>query len=153
MLSFFCIIYICDDDVLQRFFSRVKQSISKNGLFIFNFFNFYDYWNDAPVVSHMGKTFTTGNTRVSYTTTPVDSRRAQANVDDFRSFTNNGNITLDLTSRKIRFYTVMEIEMLLKKAGFRNFEFYSGNEQIIENNQPKNSSVIIVSASNNEMPV
>lgn len=126
-MAFFSIIYILPDKEILSFLQKVHRLLNPDGLFIFNFFNAYEFWNAEGWESDMARLFKGGHLKVDYTNKPVDMLRGVAATEDYRQFTHSAHGTAyDLSVRPIRFHSPNTIKLFLKRAGFADITLHAG---------------------------
>lgn len=146
-MAFFSLIYIIPDREIVAFLKKVHQLLNPDGLFIFNFFNAYEFWDASGWNSNMARLFKSGHLKVNYTNKPVDTLRGVAATEDFREFTHvTHGTTYDLSIRPIRFHSPNTIKLFLQRAGFENITFYSGFTPNQLGNDNDSSAIIAVTA-------
>ncbi|GEM_PF-1911796 len=127
IFAFFSIVYTLKDRDVLIFLQQVHELLHPDGIFMFNFFNAYEFWNADGWKSKMAKVFKGGHLTVNYTSTPQDTLRGIATTEDFRQFSHqNQGMAFDATLRPIRFHSPHGMKLFMEKAGFNDIQFYEG---------------------------
>ncbi len=125
-LAFFAVIYTLTDKDMHSFFRKVHEIMNPGGLFLVNFFNCYEFWDNKGWSASMGRIFKGGHLKVNYTSTPIDMLRGIADTEDSRRLSYNGKVTSDASIRPVRYHSLNSVRLFIASAGFQNITFYSG---------------------------
>lgn len=124
IVAFYFVFYLRLKDEIESFFKTAYDLLASGGVIFFNNYNAFDMWkSDQWTATHTYK-FEDGFGRVEYTFIPENSLMGLAEMSDFRLVSKAGIFTSGYDTRKVRFYTMTELTLMLEKAGFENVRNY-----------------------------
>jgi SAM-dependent methyltransferase len=125
IVAFFLIFYLSLGNELQSFFEKACSLLVPGGVIFFNSYNPYALWQLTQWKFTEMYKFGDGAGRVEYTFTSEDFLRGKAKMEDYRLINKSGVCNFSYESRKVRFYTMTELTLMLEKAGFVSVSHYT----------------------------
>ena len=125
IVAFFLIFYLHQKGELADFFAKAHSLLAPGGVLFFNTYNPIALWQLSQWKFTETYKFGDGAGRVEYTFTPEDYLRAKANMEDYRLISKAGACNFAYESRKVRFYTMTELSLMLEKAGFTDIAHHT----------------------------
>jgi hypothetical protein len=110
---------------LAAFFKRAFELLAPGGQLLFNYYNVYEMWRPKRWASVHANSFEKGFGRIEYTYTPVDYLKGIADMADYRMVSKDGDQRFDYVLRRVRFYTMTELGLILKSVGFKDVRNYA----------------------------
>lgn len=116
--ALFVIFFLTKTEELRGFFQKAFKLLTPGGVFMVNYFNLYQLWQPKPWSYTNAAAFDGGFGRLECSYTPVDYLRGVVSMQDYAMLCKNGEAAFDFSVRPIRYYSMMEITLLLEEAGF-----------------------------------
>lgn len=125
IVAFYVIFYFLESRTLTSFFKRAFELLAPGGQLLFSYYNVYEMWRPKRWSSVHANSFEKGFGRIEYTYTPVDYLKGIADMADYRMVSKDGAHCFDYVLRRVRFYTMTELGLMLKSVGFRDVRHYA----------------------------
>lgn len=118
--------YIVDDKMTYDFLENVFKILEKNGVFVFNYYNVYEYWDNKGWSDIFLNINERGFSRIESFISPIDFIYGIVKEELYCFVVYDGISHVDCYARKIRFRTKSEVSFLLEKIGFDKIVISSG---------------------------